>query len=76
MRRGNRGGESAEASDKVQAYVQQMLTRYDSNKDGEISRKEVFGVFRDFGYWQVDLNNDDKITREELESAARGRRGI
>ena len=76
MRRGNRGKESSEVNDQVQAYVQQMLTRYDSNKDGEISRKEVYGVFRDFGYWQVDRNSDDKITREELESAARGRRGI
>lgn len=47
MRRGSRSKESSEASDQVQAYVQQMLTRYDSDKDGEISaERKSTGVFR------------------------------
>ncbi len=60
----------------VDSYVKDMLAKYDSNKDGEISRKEVFGVFRDYGYWVLDSNRDEKITKEELEQAARGRSGI
>lgn len=62
--------------DWVEAYVKDMLSRYDSNKNGEISRSETFGVFRDYGYWNIDRDHDEKITRDELEQAARGRRGI
>ncbi|MFO0943471.1 MAG: hypothetical protein U0930_22275 [Pirellulales bacterium] len=70
-------GKDGELNEKfVETYVNDMLAKYDSNKDGEIARKEVFGVFRDYGYWVLDSNRDEKITKEELEQAARGRRGI
>lgn len=77
LRRPAKASDDAEANQQfVDSYVKDMLSKYDSNNDGEISRKEVFGVFRDYGYWVLDSNRDEKITKEELEKAARGRRGI
>jgi peroxiredoxin len=55
-------------------FADDFLQRYDSNKDGVVTVKEVTTIFRDYGFQIVDTDRDRRITREELIQAARGRR--
>ncbi|MDB5386539.1 MAG: alkyl hydroperoxide reductase/Thiol specific antioxidant/Mal allergen [Planctomycetaceae bacterium] len=58
----------------VAAYVEDFYERFDANKDGIVDRAETPLVFRTYGFRQIDANNDGRITREEIESAARNRK--
>lgn len=59
----------------VAEFVESTLRRFDSNRDGIISWDETSSVFRNYGFVVVDQNHDARITRDELEAAARGDRG-
>ncbi|WP_340154750.1 hypothetical protein [uncultured Winogradskyella sp.] len=48
--------------------VSELLNEMDANKDGKLSKSEVHGpISNDFS--KIDTNNDDFISKEELESA-------
>jgi hypothetical protein len=47
-----------------------LLTRFDTNKDGSLSRDEVEKTFGGF-FDSQDQNNDDQISREEYEAVVK-----
>lgn len=65
---------SRSSDEFVQRYIDDTLKRFDRNHDGVIAKSEVSLVFHDYGFGEVDLDGDERITREELEKSARGQR--
>ena len=55
---------------KVDWYFQ----KFDKNGDGFILRSEVTKVMKHFGFWDYDLDGDDRISRSELLQALEDRR--
>ncbi|WP_397363148.1 EF-hand domain-containing protein [Olleya sp. R77988] len=52
----------------------QMLAEMDANKDGKLSKDEVKGPLQD-QFSKIDTNDDDFISKEELENAPKPQRG-
>jgi peroxiredoxin len=67
-------GEAEEKSAQVAAYVADFFQKFDGNKDDVVERAETPLAFRNFGFSQMDANRDSKITREEVENAAKQRK--
>lgn len=53
-------------SEKVTAYVDKYFKRFDKDADGFIKRSELPISTRSFSFWQFDLDNDQKLSREEM----------
>jgi len=66
-RRGSkqRGGERPDAA--------QMFAQMDDNKDGKLSSSEVKGPLKE-NFSKIDTNNDNYISKEELENAPKPER--
>lgn len=52
----------------------QMLAQMDVNKDGKLSKDEVKGPLQE-NFSKIDTNDDDFISKEELENAPKPERG-
>jgi Ca2+-binding EF-hand superfamily protein len=59
-----------EAADK---FVEQFFARFDKNRDGIVERSETPLGFRRFGFTDLDGNDDGKLDRDEVQSAAEAR---
>ena len=55
---------------KVADFVDKYFQRFDLNKDDVIARSELPRSVRRYGSWQIDQNQDGKITPEEVKQAA------
>lgn len=66
-------GDSPEKLAKMAAEADRMLAKFDRNKDGLVTQFETPDVFRRKVFWDIDANRDGKLTREEIEQAARWR---
>lgn len=58
----------------VQAYVEDFFERFDGNKDGVVDKAETPLVFRTYAFRQIDVNSDNRITHDEIETAAKKRK--
>ncbi len=66
-------GISSATQARIMAEADRILARFDRNQDGEITRYETPLVFRRYEFYDIDRDGDGRLTRAELESAARGR---
>ncbi len=72
----NKATESDDLKEAKDArFADDFLARFDGNRDGVVSRSEVSRIVRDYSFRIMDLNNDGKLTREELMDSSRSRRG-
>ena len=55
---------------QIDRLVQSMLDRFDTNKDGKISKAEAKGKLAE-NFDKLDLNKDGFLDRDELRPAAR-----
>lgn len=63
---------TSERQAKIAAEADRILGKFDANKDGLVAKHETpFAFQRVFG--QIDQDGDQKLTREEIELAARYR---
>lgn len=58
---------------KVAAFVDKFLKDFDSDGNGEVAEHETPLSFRRFGFRRIDKDRDGRITKSELEEAARQR---
>ena len=60
---------------RANAFADEFLKRFDSNKDNVVITAEVSRIVRDYSFRTLDVNGDGKITRDELLESSRTRRG-
>ena len=60
---------------KAISFADEFLKRFDSNRDSVVITAEVSRIVRDYSFRTLDVNNDGKITRDELLESSRTRRG-
>ena len=65
--------ETADAKDA--SFADDFLVRFDTNRDGVVAKSEVSRIVRDYSFRIMDLDNDGKLTRDELLDSSRLRRG-
>ena len=56
-------------------FATNFLTKFDANKDGTVSVAEVPRIVKDYSFSQIDSDRSGVITRDELITAARAKRG-
>lgn len=61
------------AKDSTETFVTDFFKRFDKNGDGVVEPGETTLAFRKFGFHRFDTNNDEKLSREEVQSAAQQR---
>ena len=66
-------GVSADLEQRVKQTADRFLRRFDKNQDGNVDRFETPRAIRRFGFYDYDQNGDGKLTRTEIENAARWR---
>lgn len=59
-----------EYSARAQAFANDFLKQFDSNRDGIVSFDEVPRVVKDYTFFRIDQDFDHRITRDELLKAA------
>lgn len=59
-----------ESADK---FVDQFFVRFDKNRDGRVEQHETPLGFRRFAFFDFDQNGDGKLTRDEIQAAAKRR---
>ena len=64
---------SVEQKQRIQTQVDRILGRFDANEDGIVEYEEATLVFRRYAFWGIDENRDRRLTKEEIEKAARWR---
>ena len=71
----NAGEAKISASDqaRIGAEADRILNLFDSNGDGVVDRYETPLAFRQFAFRNIDADGDRKLTRTEIEQAARWR---
>ncbi len=50
--------------------AEQFLQRFDQNGDGIVTREETPRAVQRFGFWRIDVNQDNQLTRAEIERHA------
>jgi len=55
----------------IQAFVTKFLKNFDENRDGQVEWLEAPLGFRRFGFRRIDADNDERLTKNEIEEAAR-----
>jgi peroxiredoxin len=58
---------------RMKAEADRMLNAFDKNKDGEIIPNETPIAFRRHGFWEIDRDGNGRLSRDEIEQAARRR---
>jgi peroxiredoxin len=61
-------------SEKQIAFAEDFLKRFDSNHDSQVAFSEVPRIVQDYSFHRIDSNRDGVLSRDELISAAKGRR--
>ena len=56
---------------EIQAFVATFLKNFDKNSDGEVAWLEAPLGFRRFGFRKIDTDDDRRLTKSEVEAAAR-----
>lgn len=56
-------------------FAAHFLSKFDANKDGTVSVAEVPRIVKDYSFNQIDADRSGVITRDELITAARAKRG-
>ncbi len=56
-------------------FAAHFLSKFDANKDGTVSVAEVPRIVKDYSFNQIDSDRSGVITRDELITAARAKRG-
>ena len=51
-------------------FAEKYLKRFDRNEDGFITAHELPNSVRIFSFWAMDQNHDERISMDELSSAA------
>lgn len=67
-------GPQKDDADSSEQFVKGFFERFDKNGDGQVEDHETPLAFRRFGFHRYDHDNDRRLTRDEVESAAAGRR--
>jgi hypothetical protein len=55
---------------EIDRFVTRFFDRFDTNRDGEIDRSEVPIAIDRFAYGELDGDQDDRLSRAEVEHAA------
>jgi hypothetical protein len=55
---------------EIDRFVTRFFDRFDTNRDGQIDRSEVPIAIDRFAYWELDGDQDDRLSRAEVEHAA------
>ncbi|MDG2220532.1 MAG: redoxin domain-containing protein [Rubripirellula sp.] len=55
---------------QAERFAEKYLKRFDGNEDGFITAHELPDSVRIFSFWTMDQNHDDRISMDELSSAA------
>lgn len=55
-------------------FVDDFFKRFDKNHDGVVTAEETPLAFRSFGFGKFDADNDKKLSRDEIEAAAKRRK--
>ena len=64
-------GAEKEELESVEKFVADFFKRFDKNHDGVVEKLETPLGFRNYGFRNFDENGDGKLSREEIESAAK-----
>ena len=68
-----RSGAEKEVQESDEKFVSDFFQRFDRNRDQVVESAETPLGFRSFGFRRYDSDGDGKLTREEIETAARQR---
>lgn len=52
------------------AFADRYIQRFDRNEDGFVTAHELPDAVRMFSFWNLDHDNDERISREEIETEA------
>ncbi len=66
--------DTAQQDIKVAKFVTDFLKKFDENQDGEVQWLETPLSFRRFGFKSIDSDNNRRLTKQEIETAARKRK--
>jgi peroxiredoxin len=69
-----KSGAEKSDSESTSKFVEDFFQRFDKNGDDLVDSNETPLGFRRFGFRDFDLNNDGKLTRDEIQAAAENRR--
>ncbi len=59
---------------EIQDFVAEFFNNFDENRDGQVQSLEAPLGFRRFGFRRIDTDNDNRLTKSEVEEAARKNR--
>lgn len=51
---------------KAVAFADNLLQKYDRNRDGQLSREEAPQIIRDYSFSKLDANGNGIVTKEEI----------
>jgi hypothetical protein len=66
---------SRATDEKAEARATAFLARFDTDRDGAVTRAEGSRIIRDFAFSTLDADGDGRITRAEMVAAAGRRKG-
>ncbi|NBV44723.1 MAG: alkyl hydroperoxide reductase [Planctomycetia bacterium] len=66
---------SRDTDEKAEARASAFLARFDTDRDGAVTRAEGSRIIRDFAFSSLDADGDGRITRAEMVTAAGRRKG-
>ena len=51
---------------KAVAFAENLLQKYDRNRDGQLSREEAPQIIRDYSFSKLDANGNGSVTKDEI----------
>lgn len=61
----------AQRKQRVEKFVAEFIQRFDKNSDGHVDLEELPLSTKRFGFRRLDQNGDERLQKNEIESAAR-----